>query len=59
MTGMDELADRYKDRNLREELEWAANYTNEGYMPKNNAEYYSWLAWAALQRIKELEGGNG
>jgi len=51
----EELLCKFKDRNLKEELEWSANYTRYGYMNKANADYYSWLAYAALLRIKELE----
>lgn len=55
MKTAEELMEKYKKRNLKEELSWAANYTRSGYMSKEYEEYYSWLALAAPCRIKELE----
>lgn len=53
----EQLLEKYKDRNLMEELSWAANYTRKGYMTAEYEDYYSWLALAAYKRIKALEGG--
>lgn len=55
MKSHEELLEKYKCRNLMQELEWVANYTRSGYMSKGYAEYYTWLALAAYNRIKELE----
>ena len=55
MKTVEKLMEKYKSRNLKEELSWAANYTRSGYMTKEYEDYYSWLALAALRRIKELE----
>lgn len=49
------LLEKYKRRNLKEELCWAADYTRSGYMNKEYEDYYSWLALASYIRIKELE----
>lgn len=51
----DILRQMYKGRNLKEELEWTANNTKNGYTSVQGANYISWLALAALDRIKELE----
>ena len=58
MKTADELMQKYKSRNLMEELSWAANYTRKGYMSSEYEDYYSWLALAAYRRIKELEQEN-
>ena len=51
----EQLFEKYKNRNLMDELLWAANYTRKGYMSAGYEDYYSWLALAAYHRIKELE----
>lgn len=58
MKTVDELIQKYKSRNLMEELSWAANYTRKGYMSAEYEDYYSWLALAAYRKIKELEQEN-
>ena len=55
MKGEEELIEKYKSRNLKEELSWAACYTRKGYMSAEYEDYYRWLALAAYKRIKELE----
>lgn len=57
-TRTERLLEKYKKRNLKEELCWSANYTRRGYMNKEYEDYYSWLALASYLRIKELEGLN-
>lgn len=54
-TRAERLLEKYKKRNLKEELVWAADYTRSGYMTKEYEDYYSWLALAAYIRIEELE----
>lgn len=51
----DELCRQFKSRSLKEELGWAAYYTRRGYMRACDADYYRWLAYAAFQKITELE----
>lgn len=51
----EELIEKYKNLNLKEELRLVMEYTRSGYITKEYAEYYSWLALAALNKIKELE----
>lgn len=51
----EELLQKYKNRNLKEELSWATYYTRKGYMSAEYEDYYRWLALAAYRRIKELE----
>lgn len=51
----EELLQKYKKRNLKEELSWATYYTRRGYMSAEYEDYYRWLALAAYKRIKELE----
>lgn len=50
-----ELREKYKNRNLREELSWGAYANHNGYTAKTNAEFLNWLCNAAYRRIKELE----
>lgn len=52
----EELAERYKRRNLREELGCMAYYQPDR-PSKADREFQAWLCMAALKRIKELEGG--
>ncbi len=59
MKSGDELLKKYKNRNLKEELSWAAYYTRKGYMSAEYEDYYRWLALAAYTRIKELEAEEG
>lgn len=51
----EELLEKYKKRNLKEELSWATYYTRRGYMSAEYEDYYRWLALASYKRIKELE----
>ena len=55
----EELIEKYKNRNLKEELSWASYYTRKGYMSAEYEDYYRWLALAAYKRIKELEAEDG
>lgn len=50
-----ELLEKYKSRDLKEELAWAADYTRKGYMTAEYEDYYRWLAIAAYMRITDLE----
>lgn len=49
------LEERYKNRDLKDELRWSSAYTHMGYLSRANSEYLRWLCWAALNRIIELE----
>lgn len=51
----EELLEKYKGRDLKQELSWVRYYTRRGYLSKEYEDYYSWLALAAYRRIKELE----
>ena len=55
---VEELVERYKDRDVRRELEWESKYFKAGYTPGLEAEFMRWLCYAALQRIRELEDGS-
>ena len=59
MKSGEELIEKYKNRNLKEELLWAAGCTRKGYMSAEYEDYYRWLALAAYSRIKELEAEEG
>lgn len=50
-----ELLLKYKSRNLKDGLRYAADYTQYGYIGKATAEFYRWLSLAALRRIEKLE----
>ncbi len=46
------LCEKYKNKNLREELEWASNHAQPGYLNKQDAQFVRWLCAAALEEIK-------
>ena len=48
-----ELREKYKDRNLLEELGWGAYANHSGYQSKSNGEFINWLCNAAYRKIKE------
>ena len=54
-----ELKEKYKNRNLMEELSWGAYYNHQGYTYKLQAEFLNWLCYTAYKRIKELERPQG
>ena len=54
-----ELEEKYKNRNLMEELSWGAYYNHQGYTYKLQAEFLNWLCYTAYKRIKELERPQG
>ena len=49
------LLEKYRDRNIKEELCWCMQYTKHGYMDKDEAEFYSWMCLKAYLYIKKLE----
>lgn len=51
----EELAERFKRLNLKEELSYMA-YFQPDRPSKADREFQAWLCMAALKRIKELEG---
>ena len=53
---MKDLCEKFKNRNLLEELSWTANYPPKGYVNKANTDYYQWLAYMAYQTIKDGDG---
>lgn len=48
-----ELQEKYKDRNLLEELAWGAYANHSGYTSKQNGEFLNWLCMAAYTALKE------
>lgn len=52
-----ELKEKYKDRNLFEELEWGAYVNHSGYTSKQNGEFLNWLCMAAYKALKERPQG--
>ena len=48
-----ELREKYKDRNLLEELDWGTYANHGGYTNKWDAEFLNWLCDAAYRAIKE------
>ena len=50
-----ELKERYKARNIKEELSWASEYQLVGYNRHADAEFNCWMAMTALARIEALE----
>lgn len=51
----EELAEKYKSRNLEKELGYMARYQPDR-PSKLDREFQAWLCMAALKRIKELKG---
>ena len=52
-----ELKDKYKDRNLLEELAWGAYANHSGYTSKQNGEFLNWLCMSAYKALKERPQG--
>lgn len=48
-----ELQEKYKDRNLLEELAWGAYADHSGYTSKQNGEFLNWLCMRAYKALKE------
>ena len=48
-----ELQEKYKDRNLLEELAWGIYYDHSGYTSKQNGEFLNWLCMVAYKALKE------
>ncbi len=46
------LNEKYKNRNLKEELEWASVHILPGYLNKRDAQFIRWLCAFALKEIK-------
>lgn len=53
-----ELKEKYKDRNLLEELAWGVYANHSGYTSKQNGEFLNWLCLMAYKKIKETDNGN-
>jgi len=51
-----ELQEKYKDRNLLEELAWGAYADHSGYTSKQNGEFLNWLCLTAYKALKERQG---
>lgn len=51
-TRLAELREKFKDRNLLEELGWGAYHNHSGYTSKNDGEFLNWLCNAAYRAIK-------
>ena len=51
-TRLTELREKYKDRNLMEELGWGAYANHSGYTSKSNGELLNWLCNAAYRALK-------
>jgi len=50
---LSELQEKYKDRNLLEELAWGAYADHSGYTSKQNGEFLNWLCLMAYKALKE------
>jgi len=52
-----ELKEKYKNRNLLEELAWGIYWNHSGYTSKQNGEFLNWLCLMAYRSLKErLQG---
>ena len=47
-----ELKEKYKDRNLLEELAWGIYANHSGYTSKQNGEFLNWLCMMAYKALK-------
>lgn len=52
-----ELKEKYKDRNLLEELAWGIYANHSGYTSKQNGEFLNWLCMMAYEALKERPQG--
>lgn len=50
-----ELKEKYKNRNLMEELVWGIYADHSGYTNKVNAEFLNWLIYTAYKALKEVQ----
>ena len=54
-----ELQEKYKDRDLLEELAWGIYWNHSGYTSKQDGEFLNWLCLKAYKALKERpQGGN-
>ncbi len=54
-TRLEELREKYKNRNLLEELAWGTYANHSGYTSKQNGEFINWLCNVAYRTIKATE----
>ena len=54
---MKELCEKFRCRNLMEELAWYANYPPRGYVRKGDTDLIQWVMYMAYQKIKEASDG--
>ena len=52
---LNELRQKYKDRNLLEELGWGAYANHSGYTSKHNGEFLNWLCNEAYRELKKTQ----
>lgn len=52
-----ELQEKYKDRNLLEELAWGVYANHSGYTSKQDGEFLNWLCLMAYKALKERPQG--
>lgn len=52
-----ELKEKYKDRNLLEELAWGIYANHSGYTSKQDGEFLNWLCLMAHKALKERPQG--
>lgn len=54
---MKELCEKFRCRNLMEELAWYADYPPRGYVRKGDTDLIQWVMYMAYQKIKgETDG---
>lgn len=53
-----ELKEKYKDRNLLEELAWGIYADHSGYTSKQDGEFLNWLCLMAYKALKEKPQGD-
>lgn len=56
---LEELKEKYKDRNIREELVWGCYAKHSGYISKQDGEFINWLCNRAITEIKEANKAAG
>lgn len=50
---LEELREKYKKRNLLEELHWGMYADHSGYTSKQNGEFLNWLCDMAYRELKK------
>ena len=54
-TRLAELKEKYKKRNLLEELAWGVYVNHSGYTSKSNGEFLNWLCLSSYKKLRAIQ----